>query len=57
LAKLYRTNNLTKLGGLVAKKKDVLAMSDKEAVQRARESSDCPVCEGLRDGKIVGFVV
>ena len=54
--KLYRINKLTKVGGAIVKKRDVLAASDKEAVQRAEESADCPVCEVLRDGKPVGSV-
>ncbi len=54
--KLYRINKVTALGGSVVKKKDVLAASDREAVQRARDSSDCPICEVLRDGQPVGVV-
>ena len=55
--KLYRINKLTKPRGAVVKRKDVLAASDKEAVQRAAESDDCPVCEVLRDGRSVGSIV
>jgi hypothetical protein len=55
--KLYRINKLTKPGGSVLKKKDVLAGSDKEALRRAEQSDDCPVCEVLRDGNPVGSVV
>ena len=55
--KLYRINKLTRLGGAVLKKKDVLAASDKEAVQKAAESQDCPVCEVLKDGEQVGAIV
>lgn len=55
--KLYRINKVTKPGGAVIKKKDVLAASDEEAVQRAVESSDCPVCEILKDGQQVGAVL
>jgi hypothetical protein len=55
--KLYRINKVTKPGGVVLKKKDVLAASDKEAVQRAQQSDDCPVCEVLRDGQTIGQVV
>jgi hypothetical protein len=55
--KLYRINKLTKPGGPVLKKKDVLAGSDNEALRRAAESDDCPVCEVLRDGNPVGSVV
>ena len=55
--KLYRINKVTKPGGAVLKKKDVLASSDKEALQRANDSPDCPVCEVLRDGQSVGSVI
>ena len=55
--KLYRINKLTKLGGIVLKKKNVLAISDKEALQKAAESPDCPVCDVLKDGEHVGSVV
>jgi hypothetical protein len=55
--KLYRINKVKKPGGSVVKKHDVLASSDREAVQRAEDSADCPVCEVLRDGKKVGSVV
>jgi len=55
--KLYRINKLTKPGGTVLKKKDVLAASDREALRRADESDDCPVCEVLRDGNPVGSIV
>ena len=54
--KLYRINKLGGLGGSVLKKKDVLAASDREALKRAEESPDCPVCEVLRDGRPVGMV-
>ena len=55
--KLYRINKLTRPGGAVVKKKDVLAVSDRDAVQRAADSEDCPVCDVLRDGQTVGSVV
>ncbi len=55
--KLYRINKVTKPGGTVLKKKDVLAASDREAVRRAEDSDDCPVCEVLRDGQRVGSVI
>ena len=54
--KLYRVNKLTKPGGMVIKKKHILATSDKQAVQDARESNDCPVCDVLRDGTKVGEI-
>ena len=54
--KLYRIEKLTKPGGAVVKKKHVLAVSDRQAVEVARESDDCPVCDVLRDGGKVGQV-
>lgn len=54
--KLYRVNKLTKPGGAVVKKKDVLAVSDRQAVADAAASDDCPVCDVLRDGKLVGSI-
>ena len=53
----YRINKVTKPGGAVLKKKDVLAASDREAVQQAADSPDCPVCEVLKDGRQVGAIV
>jgi len=55
--KLYRINKVTKPGGVIVKKKDVLATSDKEAVQKAADSADCPVCEILKDGQQVGSIL
>lgn len=55
--KLYRINKVAKPGGVVLKKEDVLAESDREAVQRAAESGDCPVCEILKDGQQVGAIL
>ena len=55
--KLYRINKLTRPGGAVVKKKDVLAASDRDAVQRATDSEDCPVCDVLKDGQTVGSVI
>ena len=55
--KLYRINKVTKPGGLVLKKKNVLATSNKEAMQIAADSPDCPVCEILKDGHQVGSIV
>lgn len=54
--KHYRINKVTKLGGAVIKKKDVLAASDQEALERARDGEDCPVCEVLKDGQRVGTI-
>ena len=55
--KLYRVNKLAKLGGAIIKKKHILAPSDRDAVQQAADSDDCPICDVLRDGKLVGQVL
>jgi hypothetical protein len=55
--KHYRINKVTEPGGAVIKKKDVLAASDQEALERAKDSADCPVCEVLRDGEPIGAIV
>ena len=54
--KHYRVNKLTKRGGLVVKRKDILAENDKQALARARSDEDCPVCEVLRDGSTIGSI-
>jgi hypothetical protein len=55
--KLYRVNKLAKPGGAVIKKKHILANSDRHAVEQAKDSPDCPVCDVIRDGEKVGQVV
>lgn len=55
--KHYRVNKLASPGGVVVKRKDILATSDKEAVEQAEESDDCPICDVLRDGEKVGTVL
>lgn len=54
--KLYRINKLTRPGGALVKKKHILAASDRKALEEARDSEDCPVCDVLRDGNKVGEV-
>ena len=54
--KLYRVNKVTKPGGVVVKKKDILAASDAHAIEHAANSPDCPICEVLRDGQKVGAI-
>jgi hypothetical protein len=54
--KHYRVNKLAKPGGAVIKKKDVLASDDRQALQDAAESDDCPVCDVFRDGQKVGSI-
>ena len=55
--KLYRINKVSKPGGVVLKRKDVLAVSDRDAVQKAADSDDCPICEVLKDGQQVGSII
>jgi hypothetical protein len=55
--KLYRIDKLAKRCGAVIKRKHILANSDSEAVSRAADSDDCPICDVLRDGKVVGEIV
>ena len=54
--RLYRINKVAEPGGAILKKKDVLASSDQEALKRAEDSPDCPVCEVLRDGQPIGSI-
>jgi len=53
----YRINKVTEPGGTVLTKKDVLAASDQDALKRAEDSADCPVCDVLRDGQRIGSIV
>ena len=55
--KHYRVNKLARAGGAIVKKKDMLARNDREAVATAAASDDCPVCDVLRNGEVVGRVV
>jgi len=55
--KLYRIDKLAKHAGIVVKKKHILAASDAQAVQRAEDSPDCPICDVVRDGHVVGQVL
>jgi len=55
--KLYRVNKLAKAGGIVIKKKHILAASDSAAVKQAGDSPECPICDVLRDGEKVGQVL
>jgi hypothetical protein len=55
--KLYRVNKLAKPGGMVIKKKHILANSDAQAVKQAEDSPDCPICDVQRDGETVGQVL
>ena len=55
--KLYRVDKLAKRGGVVIKKKHILASSDQQAVKQAEDSDDCPICDVKRDGATVGQVL
>jgi hypothetical protein len=55
--KLYRVDKLAKRGGIVIKKKHILAGSDREAVEQAENSPDCPICDVVRDGERVGQIL
>ncbi len=55
--KLYRVNKLAKPGGVVVKTKHVLAQSDKQAINDAGASDDCPICDVLADGRKIGSIV
>jgi hypothetical protein len=46
----------TKPGGVVVKRKDILAYDDRQAVARAESDDDCPVCDVWRDGEKVGSI-
>jgi hypothetical protein len=54
--KHYRVNKLAKPGGAVVKKKDILAVNDAQAVKHAEDSDDCPVCDVLKNGEVIGRV-
>lgn len=54
--KHYRVNKLAKPGGVIVKTKDVLAPSDKQAVEDARADPDCPVCDVFHAGRKIGSI-
>jgi hypothetical protein len=54
--KHYRIEKVAFPGGTVLKKKDILAGSDREAVDRAKHSADCPTCDVRKDGEVIGTV-
>ncbi len=55
--KHYRINKVAKPGGRTLKAKDILAADDEQAVARAEDDDDCPVCEVYQAGKQVGTVL
>ena len=54
--RLYRVNKLARAGGTIIKRINILAASDRQAVKTAEQDLDCPVCDVLRDGEMVGEV-
>jgi len=57
IVKHYRVNKLAKPNGPIVKTKDILAMSDRQAVETVRDDPDCPVCDVWHAGKKVGAIV
>ena len=55
--KHYRVKKVAKPGGVTLRTKDILASGDKEAVRRAEQDDDCPVCEVFQAGKKIGQVL
>ena len=55
--KHYRINKVAKPGGRTLKTKDILASSDAQAVARAEDDDDCPICEVYTEGKQVGSIL
>ena len=45
--KLYRIDKLAKIGGAIIKRKHILAGSDRQAVQQAADTYDCPARAAL----------
>jgi hypothetical protein len=54
--KHYRLNKVAEPDGPVLKKKDILAADDREALNRAAEDNDCPICDVYRSGAKVGSI-
>lgn len=52
----YRVNKVTRSGGEVIKRKDILANDDRQAVARAESDEDCPICDVYRDGEKIGSI-
>ena len=55
--KHYRVNKVTKPGGTIIKRRDILASSDKQAIETAADHEDCPICDVWSEGKKVGSIV
>lgn len=54
--KLYRVNKVSAEHGKILKKTDMLANTDRQAMQAAAERDDCPICEVWSEGMKVGSV-
>ena len=54
--KHYRVYKLAEPKGRIVKAKDVHAAHDDEALQRAEQDEDCPVCEVWQGAKKVGYL-
>jgi hypothetical protein len=54
--KHYRVNKLSKPGGGIVKRKDILANNDQQALAAAARDEDCPVCEVLQAGEKIGSI-
>jgi hypothetical protein len=54
--KHYRINKLARIDGPIAKRKDILASDDREAMRVVRDDPECPVCDVYRDGQKVGSI-
>jgi hypothetical protein len=56
IVKHYRVYKLAEPKGRIVKAKDVHAAHDDEALQRAEQDEDCPVCEVWQGAKKVGYL-
>ena len=54
--KHYRINKVAKPDGVVVKKKDILAPSDKHALAAAASDADCPICDVYHAGEKIGSI-
>ena len=54
--KLFRINTVVAPGGRTLLSKDILAGNDEQAVARAADDDDCPICEVFRAGEKVGTI-
>ena len=54
--KHYRVNKLARADGPIAKRKDILAADDREAMRVVENDPECPICDVYRDGRKVGSI-